>query len=83
MSSILVVERDPRYLEPIREALTSGGWRFRLVSSADQAIHAAASEAPNLVLLSLEVPGADSVASSFSRSAGGPGVVGLLPERLG
>jgi CheY-like chemotaxis protein len=83
MSSILVVERDPRYLESIREALASGGWKARLVSSADQAIQSAASEAPELVLVSLEIPGADSIASSFSRSAGGPGVIGLLPERMG
>jgi DNA-binding response OmpR family regulator len=83
MSSILVVERDPRYLEPIREALAAGGWRARLVASADQAIQSAASEAPELVVLSLEVPGADAIANAFSRSAGGPGVLGLLPERMG
>jgi TonB family protein len=82
MASILVVERDPRYLEPIRGALSAGGWAVRLVSSTDQAIQSAASEAPDLVVVSAEIPGADNIASSFSRSAGGPGVVGLMPERL-
>ena len=80
MPSILVVEQEERYVERINGALSAEGWRVRVVPRADQAIQAAASEAPDLVLVSAEIPGAESLASSFSRSAGGPGVVGLLSE---
>ncbi|HEV8581692.1 MAG TPA: TonB family protein [Thermoanaerobaculia bacterium] len=81
MPSILVVEQEDRYVERINGALSAEGWRVRVVPRADQAIQAAASEAPDLVLVSAEIPGAESLASSFSRSAGGPGVLGLLPEK--
>jgi TonB family protein len=80
MPSILVVEQEERYVERINGALSAEGWRVRVVPRADQAIQAAASEAPDLVLVSAEIPGAETLASSFSRSAGGPGVVGLLSE---
>ena len=80
MPSILVVEQEERYVERINGALSAEGWRVRVVPRADQAIQAAASEAPDLVMVSAEIPGADTLASSFSRSAGGPGVVGLLSE---
>ncbi|HEY7213682.1 MAG TPA: hypothetical protein VIC28_03580, partial [Thermoanaerobaculia bacterium] len=80
MPSILVVEQEERYVERINGALSAEGWRVRVVPRADQAIQAAASEAPDLVLVSAEIPGAETLASSFSRSAGGPGVVGMLSE---
>jgi TonB family protein len=80
MPSILVVEQEERYVERINGALSAEGWRVRVVPRADQAIQAAASEAPDLVMVSAEIPGAETLASSFSRSAGGPGVVGLLSE---
>jgi TonB family protein len=80
MPSILVVEQEERYVERIRAALSSEGWRVRVVPRADQAIQAAASEAPDLVMVSAEVPAAGTLAGAFSRSGGGPGVVGLLPE---
>jgi len=80
MPSILVVEQEERYVERINGALSAEGWRVRVVPRADQAIQAAASEAPDLVMVSAEIPGAETLASSFSRSAGGPGVVGLIPE---
>ena len=80
MPSILVVEQEERYVERINGALSAEGWRVRIVPRADQAIQAAASEAPDLVLVSAEIPGAETLASSFSRSAGGPGVVGMLSE---
>jgi TonB family protein len=81
MPSILVVEQEQRYRERIQDALSSEGWRVRLVTGADQALQEAASEAPDLVVVSADVPGIEAIASSFSRNAGGPGVVGLLPER--
>ncbi len=82
MPSILVVEPEERYVERIRAALSSEGWRVRVVPRADQAIQAAASEAPDLVMVSSEVPAAGTLAGAFSRSGGGPGVVGLLPEGM-
>jgi TonB family protein len=83
MSSILVVGQEQRSLEQIHQALSADGWRVRLVQGRVQALQAAASEAPDLVLVSAEVPGAEALAKSFSRGAGGPGVVLLMPERPG
>jgi TonB family protein len=80
MPSILVVEQEDRYVERIRAALSLEGWKVRVVPNADQAIQAAASEAPDLVLVSAEVPAAATLAGAFSRSGGGPGVLGLLAE---
>ncbi|HZF11202.1 MAG TPA: TonB family protein [Thermoanaerobaculia bacterium] len=80
MPSILVVEQDPRYLDPIQDALAAEGFKVRTVSSQAAALQAAASEAPDLVVVSTALPGMEAVASSFSRSAGGPGVVALLAE---
>jgi len=80
MPSILVVEQEERYVERIRAALTSEGWKVRVVPGVDQAIQAAASEAPDLVMVSADVLAAGTLAGAFSRSGGGPGAVGLLPE---
>ena len=83
MPSILVVEPEESYAERIRGALAAEGWRVRVVPRADQAIQAAASEAPDLVMVSAEVPGAQTLAGAFSRHGGGPGVVGLVEEGVG
>ena len=80
MPSILVVEQEPRYVERINSALSAEGWRVRVVPGADQALQSASAEAPDLVLLSSAVPGAEAVAHFLSRSGGGPGVLALLPE---
>ncbi|HSF40854.1 MAG TPA: protein kinase, partial [Thermoanaerobaculia bacterium] len=80
MPSILVVEQEPRYVERINSALRAEGWSVRVVSEADQALLWAASEAPDLVLVNAGTPGAESLWGSFSRSAGGPGVLGLVSE---
>ncbi|HVS00332.1 MAG TPA: TonB family protein [Thermoanaerobaculia bacterium] len=80
MSSILVVEQELRYIERITAALSGEGWRVRVVQGHDQALQAASAERPDLFVVSTEVPGVEALASSFSRSAGGPGVVALLPE---
>ena len=80
MPSILVVEQEPRSIERIREALTAEGWKTRVVGSQAEALQAGASEAPDLVVVSADIAGIEAVASSFSRSAGGPGVVALLGE---
>jgi TonB family protein len=80
MPSILVVEQENRYLEQIQETLAAEGCKVRTVGSQAAALQAAASEAPDLVVVSTALPGMEAVASSFSRSAGGPGVVALLAE---
>ena len=76
MSSILVVEPEPRYIERIHAALGADGWRIRMVDP-DSAVNAAASERPDLVLVSADAPGAQGLAGRFSRRMGGPGVIGL------
>ncbi|HEX7180416.1 MAG TPA: TonB family protein [Thermoanaerobaculia bacterium] len=81
MSSILVLEQEPRYIERIHTALGAEGWRVRMVHEPAQALQAAAAETPDLVIVSAAVSGVEAVASSLSRSAGGPGVLGLLPEQ--
>jgi TonB family protein len=78
MPSILVVEQEPRSAERISRALSAEGWRVRVVPGADQALQSASAEAPDLVLLSSAVPGAEAVAHFLSRSGGGPGVLALL-----
>jgi TonB family protein len=80
MPSILVVEQEPRSAERINSALSAEGWRVRVVPGADQALQSASADAPDLVLLSSAVPGAETVAHFLSRSGGGPGVLALLPE---
>ncbi len=83
MSSILVLEPDPRTLERIHHALGAEGWRVRTVQEPSQILQAVASEAPDLVILDAGIAGAAAVAGALSRSAGGPGVLGLLPEGSG
>ncbi len=81
MSSILVVEQEDRYRAQIQDALGAGGWRIRMFHEAGPALQSAAAEKPDLVIVGADVPGVEMLASSYSRSAGGPGVLGLLPER--
>ncbi len=80
MPSILVVEQEPRYVERIQSALGAEGWSVRLVPSADQALQSAAAERPDLVVAGTDLPGFEVLVFSFSRRAGGPGVLGLEPE---
>ena len=81
MSLILVVEREGRYIERIQDALSSEGWRAKVVGGHPEALRAASSEAPSLVLVASDLEGAASLYDSFARRSGGPGVVALVPER--
>ena len=81
MALILVVEQEGRYIERIRDALGSEGWRSQVVSGHPEALRAASSEAPSLVLVNSELEGATGVYATFARSNGGPGVVAMVPER--
>ena len=82
MALILVVEQEGRYIERIRDALGAEGWRSQVVSGHPEALRAASSEAPSLVLVNSELEGAGGVFATFARSNGGPGVVAMVPERL-
>jgi serine/threonine protein kinase/CheY-like chemotaxis protein len=77
MPSILVIEQEGRSLEWIQAALAPEGWQVLGVRSPAEALQAAASEAPDLVLIDAAVAGAASVAGTFSRAGGGPGLVAL------
>jgi TonB family protein len=79
MPSILVVEQEPHYVERIKGALSAEGWKVRVVPGVDQALHAAAAEPPDLVMAGTDLPGFEVLLFSFSRAAGGPGVLGVLP----
>jgi TonB family protein len=81
MALILVVEQEGRYIERIRDALGSEGWRAKVVGASSDALRAASSEAPSLVLVNAELEGAASLYASFARRSGGPGVVALVSER--
>ena len=80
MALILVVEQENRYIERIRDALTSEGWQVRAVGGSQEALTSAEREPPQLVLVSRESEGSDRLFQAFSRRTGGPGVVALLPE---
>lgn len=82
MALILVIEREQRYIERIEGALSVEGYRLHFVGGRAEALQAAASEAPDLVIASAEAPGVEALAISFARRAGGPGVVALMPESL-
>ncbi|MEP7011901.1 MAG: TonB family protein [Acidobacteriota bacterium] len=82
MALILVIEREQRYIERIQDALSVEGYRLHFVGGRAEALQAAASEAPDLVIASAEAPGVEALAISFSRRSGGPGVVALMPESL-
>src|SRR5689334_6165723 len=83
MSSILVVEPEPRYIERIHAALGTDGWSLRFVNPSESAMEVATSERPALILLSSQAPGAQGILNLFTRRAGGPGVVGMLAEGEG
>ncbi|HEX5759127.1 MAG TPA: hypothetical protein VF121_08030, partial [Thermoanaerobaculia bacterium] len=80
MSLILVVEPEARYIERIHDALGADGWKVQSVAGHDEALAAVASHSPDLILVSARAAGAERVVSAFSRRAGGPGVLVLLPE---
>ena len=80
MSSILVLEPEPRAMERIQHALGAEGWRVRTVQDPSQILQAVASDAPDLVILDAGVAGAEAVTGALSRSAGGPGVLVLVPD---
>ncbi len=83
MSLILVVEAENHHAEPVIRALTSDKFNVKVVSNHDEALRAAAYEAPSLVLVSSDLPDAAEMMNAFASKRGGPGVVALLrsPEQ--
>ena len=83
MSLILVVEPQNRHAEPVIRALTADGYNVKVVGSRDEALRAAAYEAPSLVLVGSELPSAATLMDAFASKRGGPGVVALVanPEQ--
>src|SRR5262245_59391825 len=77
---ILVVESEGRHAERAKDGLGSDGWSVDVVSSAEAAVAAAANRAPQLVIVNAELAGARELLHNFSRAAGGPGSIALLPE---
>ncbi len=84
MPQIYVVEPESRHVERIRDALaTEAGWSVVAFDRAERALQAAAGSAPDLVLVNVEVEGAETLLATFAKSRGGRGVLALLPERRG
>jgi TonB family protein len=83
MPSILVLEQEPGSMERIHQVLGAEGWKVRIVWEPIQALQAASAETPDLVIASAAVAGAETLAGSFSRRAGGPGLLGLQPVGAG
>ncbi len=80
MPLILVVDRDERVPGRVRSALGDEGWTVAHVKDVTQAMHSVASEAPELFLVSADLPNAEHVLSSFARRQGGPGTIALAPD---
>jgi TonB family protein len=77
---ILVVESESRHAERAKDGLGSDGWSVEVVTSTRAASAAAASEAPQLVIVNAELDGARDLLRTFARSKGGPGAIALVPE---
>jgi two-component system cell cycle response regulator DivK len=56
---ILVVEDNERNLKLLRDVLEYAGYDVRVARTAEDGISLAASEAPDLVLMDLQLPGID------------------------
>src|SRR5688572_28798801 len=66
----------------IRDALTSEGWQVRLAKDGDEAMRMAADQAPQLVIVSSEVSGAEDLLRAYARRGRGPGAVLMVGEGM-
>lgn len=81
MPLIFLVEPENRYVERVRDALEREGWQLEVFDDKDRALQRAASSAPDLVIVNLEVENADTALKTFARKTGGPGALALIAER--
>ncbi|MEM6456459.1 MAG: protein kinase, partial [Acidobacteriota bacterium] len=80
MAMILVVEPDADSAGSIQATLAAAGHQVVLAADRADAVSRAASTPPALVIASATAPEARSLTASFSREAGGPGSVVLVPQ---
>ena len=59
MSRILVVEDNPRNLKLVRDVLTYSGYEVIEATSGEDGVRLAEEEAPDLILMDLQLPGID------------------------
>ena len=77
---VLVVEDDPGVAAVIRRALAFEGYRVQTAVSGPEALHALASELPDLMILDVMIPGFDGIeVSRRVRSGETEGSIGRLP----
>ena len=57
MTRVLVVDDEPQIRRAMRTALEAHGYEVHTVGTGEEAVVAAAGEAPELVLLDLGLPG--------------------------
>ncbi len=83
MAWILVAESEGRFAERIRDGLAADGWQIDVVPNVEAATAAAAARAPELLIASAELAGAETLIARFARHTGGVGAIALLPEMGG
>lgn len=59
MNSILIVEDSPVIREPLQATLTAAGYEVRTTANGDQAIAMIEGQQPDLLVLDINLPGAD------------------------
>lgn len=63
MKKILIVEDDESNRELLREILQSGGYRVIEARNGIEAIEKAKSDAPDLIIMDIQLPGMDGIAA--------------------
>ena len=58
-SRILVVEDNPKNLKLVRDVLTYAGYEVLEATSGEDGVELAAEQAPDLILMDLQLPGID------------------------
>ena len=59
LGRILVVDDEPRWLDPLRHVLTSAGYDVRAVNGGEPALASVEDGLPDLILLDIRMPGMD------------------------
>lgn len=80
MGLILVVSEDVAEIETVKAALSVHGWWITVAADRETALQVAADQAPKLVVVDSELPGAFELLGSFGSCNGGPGVLTCVPQ---